>query len=363
MIISEFVNIKIGSKNFQYYKNLGYQIKYGNNIEVKVKHISPENKVHIEAKCDICGSIKTLEYRSYLKNISKYPIYCCNTSCAKIKENKTKQELYGDDYEKIRVSNMKKTNKERYGNECTSQIFRNEKNQNIFISQLKEIYKEEDFDYSKVNYINNYTKVEIICKEHKEFKIRPIELLSGGGCKKCNREKIRKNSIEEYLKKSKKIHNNKYDYSKVVFLDVYKKITIICPTHGDFEQQINWHADGAGCTKCANIKNRLRMIDKINKDYFDGNQVSPNYNKKGCKFFDKIMKDENIYIQHAMNGGEYYIKELGYWLDGYDIINNVAYEYDEKRHFIKGQLKEKDIIRQNEIERYLDCKFIRIKDL
>ena len=41
---------------------------------------------------------------------------------------------------------------------------------------------------------------------------------------------------------------------------------------------------------------------------------------------DKISEEKNVKIQHAMNGGEYYIKELGYWLDGYDIENNVVYE-------------------------------------
>ena len=74
------------------------------------------------------------------------------------------------------------------------------------------------------------------------------------------------------------------------------------------------------------------------------------------------MINNNIYIQHAMNGGEYYIKELGYWLDGYDKLNNIVYEYDEAFHFDKyGKLLEKDIIRQNEIIDFLKCKFIRIK--
>jgi len=64
-----------------------------------------------------------------------------------------------------------------------------------------------------------------------------------------------------------------------------------------------------------------------------------------------------------MNGGEYHIKELGYWLDGYDKENNVVYEFDEKHHFDKnGNLSEKDITRQQEIELLLGCKFIRINN-
>lgn len=297
MIISESVEIKIGSKNFYHYKNLGYKVKYGDKIEVKAEHLSPENKIHIKAKCDICGKIKEIEYRSYLKNISKYPLYCCNTSCAKIKENKTKMEIYGDNYESIRVNNMKKTNKERYGNENASQVFRREKDQNVFIDQLKEIYEKEDFDYSKINYINNYTKVEIICKIHGLFEKRPNDLLVGQNCQKCGY-----------------------------------------------------------------IKLRLNKIKRISENKLNGNQLVPFFNKKGCIKFDEIKKNENIHIQHAMNGGEFYIKELGYWLDGYDAINNVAYEYDEDYHFTEKQIT-KDITRQNEIESFLKCKFIRIKDL
>ena len=54
------------------------------------------------------------------------------------------------------------------------------------------------------------------------------------------------------------------------------------------------------------------------------------------------------------------MKELGYWVYGYDKENNVAYEFDEKYHKYHNN---KDLNRQNEIEIKLKCKFIRIKDL
>jgi hypothetical protein len=74
------------------------------------------------------------------------------------------------------------------------------------------------------------------------------------------------------------------------------------------------------------------------------------------------MIKNNTHIQHAMNGCEFYIKELGYWVDGYDQVNNIVYEFDEKYHFDKnGNLKEKDKIRQQEIIYLLNCKIIRIK--
>ena len=90
---------------------------------------------------------------------------------------------------------------------------------------------------------------------------------------------------------------------------------------------------------------------------------SPNYNKSSCKYFDWL----NMYMgwngMHAENGGEFYIKELGYWVDYYEPKLNIVIEYDEKHHFnIDGSLKEKDIQRQKEIVELLKCDFYRVKD-
>jgi very-short-patch-repair endonuclease len=75
------------------------------------------------------------------------------------------------------------------------------------------------------------------------------------------------------------------------------------------------------------------------------------------------MEEKNIHIQHAMNGGEYGIPELGYFVDGYDKDNNTVYEFDEKHHYLpNGELRECDKNRQKEIEDFLKCKFIRIKE-
>ena len=64
-------------------------------------------------------------------------------------------------------------------------------------------------------------------------------------------------------------------------------------------------------------------------------------------------------IQHAENGREFYIKELGYWVDGYDEINNTVYEWYEKHHFNADEkMREKDIKRINEIKEFLKCRFV-----
>lgn len=91
-------------------------------------------------------------------------------------------------------------------------------------------------------------------------------------------------------------------------------------------------------------------------------QVVPRYNKNSIPLIEQYGLDNGYKFMHAENGGEFFVKELGYFLDAYDPISNVALEVDESYHFnIDGSLKEKDIERQKQIESLLGCKFIRIK--
>lgn len=87
----------------------------------------------------------------------------------------------------------------------------------------------------------------------------------------------------------------------------------------------------------------------------------PSYNPEACKLIEEYGKQHGYRFQHAENGGEFHIMELGYWVDGYDAEQNVVIEVDEFHHFINEKLKQKDVKRQQEIEAHLRCKFIRIK--
>lgn len=42
------------------------------------------------------------------------------------------------------------------------------------------------------------------------------------------------NSKEIFIEKATKIHNSKYDYSKVEYVNSKTKVCIICPIHGEF---------------------------------------------------------------------------------------------------------------------------------
>lgn len=87
----------------------------------------------------------------------------------------------------------------------------------------------------------------------------------------------KKLTTEEFIKRAREIHGDKYDYSKVEYKTTRDKITIICPIHGEFEQSPNNHLRGRGCPKCANnIKKTLEgFIERANKVH--GNKYDYSY--------------------------------------------------------------------------------------
>ena len=137
-----------------------------------------------------------------------------------------------------------------------------------WVSSAHEVHNGK-YDYSKVNYINNKTKVCIICHEHGEFWQRPHNHLNGNGCPKCKGNKTRERqtfSTNEFIAKSKKIHDDKYDYSKVKYVNSGTKVCIVCHEHGEFWQKPSHHLSGHGCVKC--MCDNLRERFSSTKDEF-----------------------------------------------------------------------------------------------
>lgn len=136
-----------------------------------------------------------------------------------------------------------------YGFDCR----KNKMTTELFIKKAKEVHGER-YDYSKVKYTSGKDKVCIICPEHGEFWQHPYNHLHGKGCLKCaiikthNKQKL---SQAEFIKKSIEKHQNKYDYSKVNYINNETKVCIICPEHGEFWQPPTSHMSGHGCPKCS----------------------------------------------------------------------------------------------------------------
>ena len=120
------------------------------------------------------------------------------------------------------------------------------------------------YDYSQTVYVNNRTKVTIICPEHGPFVVSPESHYKGHHCFKCsvkarkgmgkgNQYAKGKQGIDtiDFINQANEIHQSKYRYD-ISEERIYrsKPITIICPEHGSFEQTPRDHLAGRGCFKC-----------------------------------------------------------------------------------------------------------------
>lgn len=122
------------------------------------------------------------------------------------------------------------------------------------------------YDYSKVNYVNWATKVTITCPYHGAFLQTPHSHKSGNGCPKCaaHATRIRKlHTTEMFIEKAKHKHGDNYDYSEAQYLGDNKKISIICKTHGTFNQVAGYHLSGNGCPRCNMSKGEVRVASVL----------------------------------------------------------------------------------------------------
>ena len=123
------------------------------------------------------------------------------------------------------------------------------------------------YDYSLTVYKGSHKEVTIICPIHGKFKQSANDHKKGSGCYKCGIEKIkelRKKNTNHFIEKSRKIHGNLYDYSKVNYKNARTNVTIICPVHGSFKQTPESHYRGNGCLKCSYAKSKITRIKNNN---------------------------------------------------------------------------------------------------
>lgn len=128
------------------------------------------------------------------------------------------------------------------------------KNTEWFLNKANQVHGNK-YIYDKVVYKKIKDKVIIICPKHGEFLQTPDDHLHGKGCKYCGIDSsvIKKTkSSKDFIFIAKKIHNDFYNYDKVVYINTKSKITITCPIHGDFLQTPDDHLCGKGCKFCTN---------------------------------------------------------------------------------------------------------------
>jgi len=175
-----------------------------------------------------------------------------------------------------------------------------------FINNSNNIHHNK-YDYSIVNYINNSTKIKIICPIHGIFEQTPNNHVNlKQGCPECFGNK--KSNMTKFLELSKKIHNDMYDYSLTDYDGMNKKVKIICLKHGVFEQYATNHIhNSCGCPSCNESKGEkeiCRILNEKNINYIRQHKFDKCRDKNPLPF-------------------DFYLPEY-----------NTCIEFDGKQHFI-----------------------------
>lgn len=146
-----------------------------------------------------------------------------------------------------------------------------------FIKDARKVHGEK-YDYSKVNYQNSSKKVLIICNNcNLEFLQLPCSHLSGCGCPPCAKEKVassQRKTKDMFVEEAKKVHGDRYDYSKVDYKSVHDSVTITCKVCSlEFTQFAGNHLKGHGCSKCGHKKTADAQRKTIEQFVIDAKEV------------------------------------------------------------------------------------------
>lgn len=241
-----------------------------------------------------------------------------------------------------------------------------------FIIELFNTKHNFKYDYSKIDYKGLRKQIVVICPTHGEFSINAGNHKNGNGCSKCNIDNQRM-SKEEFINRSNKIHNSKYNYDSVIYKNNHSKIRINCHIHGEYEQTPQDHLSGNGCSKCwaeKELNNRILYkniwIKKCNifhNNIYDYSKSNYHNNEKeviiicpihgefyqkprthlthGCKICSESKGEKQIsikldkinikYIREYKFKNCIYIKELPF--DFYLPDNRICIEFNGEQHY------------------------------
>ena len=116
------------------------------------------------------------------------------------------------------------------------------------------------YDYSLVDYVNNRTKVTIVCPTHGKFSISPAgHVCMEYGCIECGG--TRKRTTAEFIQQANILHNYRYDYSKTTYVNQETPIVINCSVHGDYTQTPFGHLHSFGCRECGIVQRTITKIE------------------------------------------------------------------------------------------------------
>lgn len=280
------------------------------------------NKLKVKIKCKKCGHIFEQQAQSHMKGFG-CP-FCSNNNKSTTKEFIEKaSKVHGDKFDYSEVNYQGNKVKVKIKCKKCGHIFQQTPNSHLNGIGCpkcgnKELVTTEDFiqkarkvhgtlyDYSQVSYEHSQKKISIICPKHGIFWQKPNSHLNGSGCPKCfGFEKL---TIDEFIKRSRKVHGEKYDYSLVNYVNAHTKVNIICPVHGVFQQipSSHWYLQ-QGCPICALSKQTSRGEKEVCayiKSIYSGEVLENDKTQIGRMELDIFLPELRIGIEY--NGSHWH---------------------------------------------------------
>lgn len=149
----------------------------------------------------------------------------------------------------------------------------------------------------------------------------------------------RKKTLAEFVAEARKVHGDKYDYSRVEYTGANIPVCIICPEHGEFWQAPSNHILGAGCAKChhdsvkSNTEAFIQKAKELYGDRYDYSKAKYVHSKeKLCVICPEHGEFWKLPYQHingagcpACNGTQRIDKKV--FLERAPKIHNNKYDY------------------------------------
>ena len=213
------------------------------------------------------------------------------------------------------------------------------------------------YDYSMITeYKNDRLKYPIICPKHGVFYQTLNNHIRGKqGCPICGRKKADKNRrvpLEEFERRANEVHNGKYKYVEESYTSMSDKVKILCPIHGEFEQDGSNHVIlGHGCPKCGNYESKGETeIYEFVKSLVGDDGVRRRYRGEigGRNELDIYIPSKKFAIEYdGLRWHSEPIKDSSYHLTKTEECNNRGIrlfhvfedEWTEKKDIVKSMLK------------------------
>lgn len=264
--------------------------KHGNKFEYLTEYTGNNNNSKITFKCNICLVISTQFINNHLQGLG------CK-SCWLNDIRATQQE---------------------------------------FINKAIKIHG-DNFDYAQVEYINESTKIKIKCNTCLTiFEQTPgAHIHHRHKCKRCNINNQTK-TLEEFIKHSKLVHGNKYDYSLTEYINAHTNVKIKCnKCKNVFNQTPRNHAV-KGCPICNFSKGEEKCLEILQNSNFV-KEIIPQFKFKDCKnklplpFDFKVILNNYTFFILEFDGKQHY-EEVEFFsrnLDEQQRIDKIKHNYCE----------------------------------